>query len=70
MAILRMHKQAYGCHAQGREACCFGNTIHFILLDTLACYTRQLIQLYKLSLAESFFMYDYVRSKYAIVHGV
>ena len=33
--------------SQGRETCHFGDIIHGILLNTLACYTRRLIQLEK-----------------------
>ena len=57
MAILHMRKQAHGHHKKKGETCRFSDTIHVIFLNTLACYTRRLIQLEKchnLSLAESF----------------
>ena len=54
---------------QGRETCCFSNTIHIILLNTLASYTRRSIPLEKCqnsSVAESFF-HARLRNKCIIV---
>ena len=56
MAILRMAKDTWP-PCQGRETCRFGDATYVILLNTSACYARQLIQLEKhhnLSLAERF----------------